>query len=250
MVERGVVEVARRAVAAATEWGTPSVQWDLLLTAAERAGSGIAGGWHGQAAVDRGVSLLERHCRYRLQRVSRSSGWFLTRGSLGVSQRLVARGVRLQSVAASYPPEFLACPVRSAGELLMVARVPLSVALVDRRIAVLAGAASDPEPVLIAITDLRVVAVARRYVDQLAELSVPVRPTWRQAGIDPTRRQVRIMALMARGYTDEAIGRELDVTCRTIRADVARLSAAFEVGSRFELGLAWARWLSRTSVGR
>lgn len=227
-----------------------AVPWDGLVAAAGRPGSGIAGAWVGQEAVDHGVGLLERSCRHGLERVTRTYGYFMTRGSLGLSRRLVSRGVGLRSVAASYPAEFLACPLRALGELLISATVPLSLALVDRRIAVLVGEMADGAPVLVAATDRQVLSAAKRYVDQLAELSVPVQPAWRQVGIDPTHRQVRMMALMARGLTDEAVGRELDVTSRTVRSEVARLADAFEVSSRFELGLVWARWLSRTNADR
>lgn len=227
-----------------------AVPWAGLVAAAGRPGSGITGTWVGQEAVDHGAGLLERSCRHGLERVTRTRGYFMTRESLGLSRRLVVRGVRLRSVAASYPADFLACPLRALGELLISATVPMSLALVDRRMAVLVGEMSDGAPVLVAATDRRVLSAAKRYVDLLAELSVPVQPAWRQAGIDPTHRQTRIMALMARGLTDDAIGRELEVTSRTVRSDVARLSDAFEVNSRFELGLAWSRWLSRTNAGR
>nr|WP_238351160.1 helix-turn-helix domain-containing protein [Kribbella shirazensis] len=59
------------------------------------------------------------------------------------------------------------------------------------------------------------------------------------------RRSREVLVLLAAGLTDEAIARELGVTDRTVRRQIACLCRKLRVDCRFQLGLEVARrgWL-------
>jgi DNA-binding NarL/FixJ family response regulator len=64
-----------------------------------------------------------------------------------------------------------------------------------------------------------------------------------RAATDPAdqRRQDAVLALLAKGTTDQAIAARLGVTVRTVRRDVADLYEIYGVSSRFQLGAVTAR---------
>ena len=96
----------------------------------------------------------------------------------------------------------------------------------------------------VATADRVVVHNISRYLDELQQTSMPVLKPDRRAPLRPTVRQLRILHLMAYGLTDEKIASELRVTSRTVRTDVGALYTMFDVHSRFELGVAYSRWMA------
>ncbi|WP_169787723.1 LuxR C-terminal-related transcriptional regulator [Luteipulveratus mongoliensis] len=81
-------------------------------------------------------------------------------------------------------------------------------------------------------------------IDRIVASSMPVQLRDRRRPLKPTLRQLRILHLMTYGMTDEKIASELKITSRTIRSAVADLYTMFEVQSRFELGIAYQRWVN------
>ncbi|MDE9366061.1 LuxR C-terminal-related transcriptional regulator [Luteipulveratus sp. YIM 133132] len=233
----------REAIATAAVLDTPERVPSAHPLLCERSAADIPGidaVWMGEAEASRGMLSLEPTCRESLRRVSRIPRSFSGERSAVLNARSLARGVRMDGFAPAYTDEYLAGP-NAVGALAVSPRAPLSLTVLDRRIVLVGTGRNDPA--LIVATDRSVVRSANRYLDRLAEISVPIQPSWRSKAIAPTYRQLRIMALLAQGAGDESVARVLGITSRTVRADVAELAAAFGTRSRLELGVAWARWL-------
>lgn len=167
---------------------------------------------------------------------------------------LVARGVRVQTLG---PREQLLGPeaelvrgylrtVISLGEELRAAeRLPLTqLIMVDRSAALLPVLATPPGQAALLV----------RAEDLLRPVDAAFATTWEEAEpvddlIDPVdqlgARSREVLVLLAVGLTDEAIGRELGVTDRTVRREVAGMCRSLQVDCRFQLGLEVARrgWL-------
>ncbi|KNX36583.1 hypothetical protein VV01_04525 [Luteipulveratus halotolerans] len=123
--------------------------------------------------------------------------------------------------------------------------MPLKSHLVDDRIAVI-GVPGAPfgSSMHVVTADRVVVRNISLYLDELQQTSMPVLTPDRRAPLRPTVRQLRILHLMTYGLTDEKIASELTVTSRTVRNDVNALYTMFDVHSRFELGVAYTRWMA------
>lgn len=169
---------------------------------------------------------------------------------------LVARGVRMQTIG---PRERLLGPeaalmrgylrtVISLGEELRAAeRLPLTqLIMVDRSAALMPVLATPPGQAALLV----------RAEDLLRPVDAAFATTWEEAetvdeqvagdpAAQPSSRSREVLVRLAVGLTDEAIGRELGVTDRTVRREVAGLCRSLRVDCRFQLGLEVARrgWL-------
>jgi DNA-binding NarL/FixJ family response regulator len=74
-------------------------------------------------------------------------------------------------------------------------------------------------------------AVTQKMVQQLAT----GRPLGAQATVEPlTGREVEVLRLVARGMTNKAIGRELDISDRTVQGHLANIYGKLNASSRTE----------------
>ncbi|WP_063770079.1 helix-turn-helix domain-containing protein [Streptacidiphilus melanogenes] len=165
-----------------------------------------------------------------------------------VERELLARGVRVRAVYAS---EVLAIPERAAllrdlvvaGELSRVLpRVPLKMVVIDRRDAVIPLSTSSAGTRSIAALVHR-----SRLCDALVEL---FEASWQQATPvfsadahetaeahpDLTEAERALLHLLHAGLKDDAIGRQLGVSERTLRRRITDLLARLGATSRFQAG--------------
>ncbi|AKU17568.1 hypothetical protein VV02_19825 [Luteipulveratus mongoliensis] len=115
--------------------------------------------------------------------------------------------------------------------------------LIDDSIVRLRVTGQGEEIAAVVVVDRQTTNLARSYIRGARETSMPVQFRDRRRALKPTLRQLRILHLMTYGMTDEKIASELKITSRTVRSAVADLYTMFEVQSRFELGIAYRRWM-------
>lgn len=169
---------------------------------------------------------------------------------------LVARGIRVQTIGqrerllgpeAELVRGYLRTVISLGEELRAAERLPLTqLIMVDRSAALMPVLATPPgQAALLVQAD-----------DLLRPVEAAFAATWDEAenvddlvGDDPAgdldTRSREVLVLLAVGLTDEAIGRELGVTDRTVRRAVADMCRSLRVDCRFQLGLEVARrgWL-------
>ena len=161
---------------------------------------------------------------------------------------VLARGVTWRAI---YAPEALDQPDRlaqlhtwqAAGEQARIyADVPLKLALVDRREALLPLTADSQgaENTAILVHPSSLLATLGLLFDMLWEQSLPLTSAGTQAnrsagGLQDVDRA--LLQLLTAGVKDQAIARRLDISLRTVRRRLANLMSEAGVASRFQLGM-------------
>lgn len=160
----------------------------------------------------------------------------------------IARGVRIRGI---YSPEALQSPSvlahvdrnRTFGEEARIGEVPLKLVIADRRYAML------PLTLGYTTTDNALVIHASALLDALVSLFDAL---WRGAVPFPSAsppedahaavRENQVLALLTAGATDEAIGRQLGVSARTVQRHVRRILDDLGAQTRFQAGLKLERY--------
>jgi len=228
-----------------------------VLTRLYTAEQGIGSGW---------VELVAGHHEVRrrvhdLQATARREVRALDRGAYRdewperperVQRAALARGVRYRVL---YEADLLAqeAVLRSlresvaAGEQARVyADVPLRLLLSDtaRGIVVLARPPARDADALIVYPSPLFDALEQVF-EAFWRLGEPVPDRAADGPAEPSAETRRLLSLLAAGLTDEAIGRDLGVSDRTVHRRVSRLLELLGARTRFQLGLQAARrgWL-------
>jgi DNA-binding CsgD family transcriptional regulator len=117
--------------------------------------------------------------------------------------------------------------------------VPLRVLVLDRRVAFFALDAHDTRRGAYVTTASTLVQLACRLFDDVWQraLAIPglATPTRSDGPADEQRQ--RVLDLLAEGYTDERIARDMRVSARTVGRAVAQLQTELGAHSRFQLAL-------------
>jgi DNA-binding CsgD family transcriptional regulator len=118
---------------------------------------------------------------------------------------------------------------------------PVQMKIIDRRAVLLQGPEVDGFDSLMSVSAPACMSAAWRYWEAVLASCVPADvPTGRPLDAF-SRRQRQVIALLASDLGDEAIAASLDVSVRTVRADVAAILAALGVRSRFAAAIRIAR---------
>ncbi|MFI6579307.1 DNA-binding response regulator [Nocardiopsis sp. NPDC050513] len=126
---------------------------------------------------------------------------------------------------------------RGARVRICTTELPHETILIDRRVLILAGAASAGERAFTVTTSATLIggvyALFRAAWDTAADLGTYLRRE--RPFIDD--RQRAILGALADGLTDEAAARRLGLSLRTYRRRVADLLRTLDAGSRFQAGV-------------
>ncbi|WP_051653055.1 helix-turn-helix domain-containing protein [Kitasatospora cheerisanensis] len=160
----------------------------------------------------------------------------LARERIALAHRVALRTV--YPAAALHQPAVLAHvqALTAAGASIRVAHtLPLWLIVVDTRLAVLPAPGEPPGTAAVVVRDPAVVSVVRELFEQFwAGSWVPSELLGRAA---PDDRHREVLRLLAAGLTDQAIGRKLEISDRTVRRLVADLTTALGAQSRFQAGV-------------
>ncbi|MFJ8442928.1 LuxR C-terminal-related transcriptional regulator [Kitasatospora griseola] len=160
----------------------------------------------------------------------------LARERIALAHRVALRTI--YPAAALRQPAVLAHvqALTAAGASIRVAHtLPLWLIVVDSHLAVLPAPGEPPGTAAVVVRDPAVVSVVRELFEHFWAASwVPPALLGRAA---PDDRHREVLRLLAAGLTDQAIGRKLEISDRTVRRLVADLTAALGAQSRFQAGV-------------
>jgi DNA-binding NarL/FixJ family response regulator len=122
------------------------------------------------------------------------------------------------------------------GQVRVVPALPVAMAVVDRREALVLSAEGTPGAGLAVVRHLGLCDALAALFEAVWARATPLSAGDRDpaAGLDAAEHA--ILQLLNAGMTDDVIGRQLGVSERTVRRKVAELAARLGAGSRFQIG--------------
>lgn len=122
----------------------------------------------------------------------------------------------------------------------------VQVKIINREELLLLGPERDGDYSVMVVRSLPILELAMRYWNAVM---LSAFDCGQERAREPrlTERQGRVVGLLRAGLTDEAIARNLEVSVRTVRADVADLLDQLQVRSRFSAGFLLGRSSMRPS---
>lgn len=184
-----------------------------------------------------------------------NAGGAQTEANLGASRPLdlevLARGVELRDVylESAFNDQATGRHIRALVEAGARARtvpvLPLRLLLYDRRIAMIPGDPEPGAPAALVVDGTGIVTGMTKLFELVWESATPVGAERVPDADGLSDRERAIVLLLADGRTDEAIARELALSVRTARRDIAELMRRAGAGSRFQAGVRMAElgWL-------
>ncbi|MGX4735499.1 LuxR C-terminal-related transcriptional regulator [Kitasatospora griseola] len=131
------------------------------------------------------------------------------------------------------------------GEMRTVPIVPTPLVIVDRRVVIVPLDPADPRQGALELDSPGMLSVACALFDQLWSTATPFGSSVAVDGQGLTSAERPLLELAAAGHTDEAAGRKLGVSGRTVKRQMADLMARLDADSRFQAGVRAAHrgWL-------
>jgi sugar-specific transcriptional regulator TrmB len=155
-------------------------------------------------------------------------------------ERDLARGVRLRSIypaAARHESavvDYAGWLRERGGAARTVVDVPNRILIYDGEVAVVMFDPEDYTRGAVIINTPGMMAALRALYEALWESGSDLAPADDDEALKPEERE--LLQLLARGMKDEAIGRQLGISIRTVRRMINTLSSRMDTTSRFALG--------------
>jgi len=161
---------------------------------------------------------------------------------LRLCEQLLERGVSVRIVCQHRSRADLTTRMKlkkvidAGGEVRTASHLPRAAVVFDRTLAVLIGAESEPACAS-QVRDESVVGFLLDLFGQLWDEATPV--ACAEAGYAEAADDLQqaIVAMMARGFTDEVLARKLGMSLRTCRRHIAALMRDLDAVSRFQAGV-------------
>ncbi|MEU6440351.1 LuxR C-terminal-related transcriptional regulator [Streptomyces sp. NPDC047046] len=167
-------------------------------------------------------------------------------------QDALSRGVLLRSIYLESARnrgtirDHLRWLVKSGAEIRLAPALPVNLIVFDGRTALLPIDPADRQAGALVVTGPAVlVALLALFEHHWEAASAFDVPSPCSAGSELTAGETELLRLLAKGFTDEAVGRQLGVSQRTVRRRIADLTDRLGAGSRFQAGVLAGRrgWL-------
>ncbi|MFH7597047.1 LuxR C-terminal-related transcriptional regulator [Streptomyces racemochromogenes] len=153
------------------------------------------------------------------------------------------RGVRMRTVYLdsvrndSVTTEYAEWLTDLGGEVRTVPSLPLRMLIFDRKTVIVPADPENTRKGAVQLTEPGVVVGLAGLFDQIWESAVPLGTRQDRDDRGLTRQEKELLRLLGSGLTDEAAGRQLGLSLRTVRRMMAELMKRLGAGSRFEAGL-------------
>ncbi|MER6572197.1 helix-turn-helix transcriptional regulator [Streptomyces sp. NPDC001093] len=168
-----------------------------------------------------------------------------------LNMEALGRGVRMRSVfldsvrkdrATTKHAEWL---TELGGQVRTVPALPLRMVIFDREVALVPLDPADTRKGAVQITSMGVITALVSLFEQVWADATPLGTPQERDEQGLTRQEQQLLRLLGQGYTDEAAGKHLGLSLRTVRRMMADLMERLGARSRFEAGLHAGRrgWL-------
>ncbi|MGF1431188.1 LuxR C-terminal-related transcriptional regulator [Kitasatospora sp. LaBMicrA B282] len=168
-----------------------------------------------------------------------------------LNSELLGRGVSMRSVyldsvrkdrATTRHAEWL---TELGGEVRTVPALPLRMIILDRRVALVPIDPNDTRKGAVQLSTKGVITALVSLFEQVWENAIPFGAPKERDEQGLTRQEQELLRLLGQGCTDEAAGKQLGLSVRTVRRIMADLMERLGARSRFEAGLHAGRrgWL-------
>ncbi|PJN25545.1 LuxR family transcriptional regulator [Kitasatospora sp. CB02891] len=163
--------------------------------------------------------------------------------SAQLNEQALRRGVGIRAICRESfrnDPDTLAHARRLTdlgGEMRTVPIVPTPLVIVDRRVVIVPLDPADPRQGALELDSPGMLSVACALFDQLWSTATPFGSSVPVDGQGLTSAERTLLEPAAAGRTDEAAGRKLGVPGRTVKRQLADLTARLDVDSRFRAGV-------------
>ncbi|WP_078094724.1 helix-turn-helix domain-containing protein [Streptomyces sp. fd1-xmd] len=175
--------------------------------------------------------------------------------SLEASQKLdsevLARGVSLRTLyldsVRNHPAtqQYAVWLTGLGGEIRTVPTLPMRIIVIDRKTAILPIDLKDSRAGAVLMRDASVIAALVALFERLWESALPLGTSGQRDDQGLTAQERELLRILASGMTDEAAGKRLGLSLRSVRRIMADLMTRLEARSRFEAGVRAAEcgWL-------
>jgi DNA-binding CsgD family transcriptional regulator len=125
---------------------------------------------------------------------------------------------------------------------------PIRLKIIDDKILLVDGPMVDGQQSVMVLSDRTALAAAARYVAGVVRTAIPAHRFRRSRLPELTDRQRTIAHLLTEGQTDTAVARSLGISVRTVRYDIATLTAVLGATTRYSAGYRFAQLDHRASL--
>lgn len=202
----------------------------------------------GMPAIRRKFADLEQlQCEEQLRLVPHFGPAGVPRGSVLPSTTTRVRSIVSPEMLSGHSLEHLDHLTEHGWQIRSSTAAERKLVVVNRSVALIdiSGTEQFRDPEGVWISDPDVLRPVIKHFEKLWHLSTPlVAPTKQQPTPKESRftpRQVRVLELLSEGLTDDQISRELSVSSRSIRSEVAAIRKVLGAQSRFQAGLRYAQ---------
>ncbi|MFF3012787.1 LuxR C-terminal-related transcriptional regulator [Streptomyces sp. NPDC057939] len=167
--------------------------------------------------------------------------------SMEASQKLdgevLARGVSLRTMyldsVRNHPStqQYAVWLTDLGGEIRTVPTLPMRIIVIDRRTAILPIDPKDSRAGALLVREASVIDALVTLFERLWESGLPLGTSGQRDGQGLTAQERELLRILASGLTDEAAGKRLGLSLRSVRRIMADLMTRLEARSRFEAGV-------------
>jgi sugar-specific transcriptional regulator TrmB/DNA-binding CsgD family transcriptional regulator len=184
---------------------------------------------------------LQRSARRQVRAFDRPP--YLGEGPNAVERELLAQGIEYRVIYDRLGLELpghldAALEMVEAGEQARVTTdVPVKMFVADEHVGLISLQGSTRADSAIVVHASSVLDTMVALFEEVWRRSLPLRAEAAAESHQRGQVQVKLLALLAAGLTDEAIGRQLGVHTRTVRRHVRQLMDELDAGTRFQAGM-------------
>lgn len=160
-----------------------------------------------------------------------------------LDERALARGVAIRVVYPerfrNHSPTFRYAKwlIDLGGEVRTIPLLPVPLVIIDRKVAFVPASDSNDQRGAIEIRHQGIVSALVSLFEFVWGSATSFSPTLPRDEAGFSRQERELLRLLADGYTDQAVAREMGVSLRTIRRMVANLMKRLQARSRFQAGV-------------
>ncbi|MFE3886830.1 LuxR C-terminal-related transcriptional regulator [Streptomyces lydicus] len=160
-----------------------------------------------------------------------------------LDQDVLSRGVSVRTIyldsVRNHPTtqQYAAWLTGLGGEIRTVPTLPMRIIVTDRKTAILPIDPKDSSQGALLVRETSMIAALVALFERLWDSALPLGTAGRRDGKGLTPQERELLRILGSGLTDEAAGKRLGLSLRSVRRIMADLMTRLEARSRFEAGV-------------